>query len=37
MTNYINNCRNKRIQVVKAYEIEKISKNRKPLFKDANS
>lgn len=34
MANYINNCRDKRVQVVRGHEMEKISKNRKSLFKD---
>ena len=36
MANYINNCKDKGVQVVNAHEMEKISKNRKSLFKDAN-
>ena len=28
MTKQVKNCRNKRMQVVRAYEMEKISKNR---------
>ena len=36
MANYIDNCKDKRVQVVRAHKMRKISKNRKSLFKDAN-